>query len=104
MADELNEPLLTYPGYRVAEALINDINAEHVGYDLSRDLGLNEGTLYPLISRWVRAGWLTVRDEQPEEHATRPGRKGRPRKLIRVTDLGREKIPAYYYRWLAKNE
>ena len=97
------EPLLTYPGYRIADALLSDINAVHVGYDLSQKLRINEGTLYPLLSRWTQAGWLTVRDETSEEHAARTGRKGRPRKLIQVTDLGREKIPAYWQRWQEKN-
>lgn len=83
---------------------MDDINAEHSGYEISRSTGVGQGTLYPLLGRWTHAGWLTVRDETAEEHAARPGRKGRPRRLIRVTDRGREKIPAYYYRWLAKND
>lgn len=98
------EPLLTYEGYRVARELMSNINAEHSGYEISQVTGVGQGTLYPMLTRWRQAGWLTVRDEKPEEHAARPGRKGRPRRLIQVTDLGREKIPAYYYRWLAKND
>lgn len=103
MADTKPDPLLTYEGYRVAGELIRDINAEHTGYDISRNTRVNQGTLYPLLQRWTDAGWLTVRDEKPEEHAARAGRKGRTRRLIRVTKLGQEKLPNYFYRWEEKN-
>lgn len=99
MAEDKSGPLLTYPGYRVAEALTKNIHAEHVGYDLSQSTGIRQGTLYPILSRWAQLGWLTIRDETPEEQAARPGRKGGLRRLVYVTELGREKIPDYYWRW-----
>jgi DNA-binding PadR family transcriptional regulator len=97
-----NDPLLTYEGYRVAEELMSDINGQHTGYAISRRTGVKQGTLYPLLQRWADAGWLSIREETPTEHAQRAGRKGGPRKLITVTARGQEKIPDYWRRWQEK--
>ena len=78
---------------------MSDINGEHTGYRISQQTGVSQGAIYPLLHRWTEAGWLVTRDETSAEHAARAGRKGRLRKLITVTELGRTKIPAYWRRW-----
>ena len=54
------------------------------GYDLSRETSLKSGTLYPILMRLERQGWLEARWE--DEPAP-----GRPRRhLYRLTALGTE--------------
>jgi PadR family transcriptional regulator, regulatory protein PadR len=54
------------------------------GYDLSRETGLKSGTLYPILMRLERQGWLEARWE--DEPAP-----GKPRRhLYRLTALGSE--------------
>jgi PadR family transcriptional regulator PadR len=52
------------------------------GYDLSRQTGLRSGTLYPILMRLERSGWLEARWE--DEPAP-----GKPRRhLYRLTAMG----------------
>ncbi len=54
------------------------------GYDLSRETALKSGTLYPILMRLDRQGWLEARWE--DEPAP-----GKPRRhLYRLTALGAE--------------
>ncbi len=54
------------------------------GYDLSRETSLKSGTLYPILMRLERLGWLEARWE--DEPAP-----GKPRRhLYRLTSLGME--------------
>jgi len=50
----------------------------HHGYDLLRETGLKSGTLYPILARLQRGGWL----EQRWEKSAAPGRP--PRHLYRL--------------------
>ncbi len=55
------------------------------GSTITQMLGIGSGTVYPLLARLLRAGWLTAKWEK-ESGA------GRPRKrLYRLTALGRKK-------------
>jgi len=54
------------------------------GYALSQATGLASGTLYPILIRLEKLGWLETRWEQ-ETPAGRP-----PRHLYRLTGNGRE--------------
>jgi PadR family transcriptional regulator, regulatory protein PadR len=56
----------------------------HHGYALSQGTGLASGTLYPILMRLEKAGWLETRWE--EEHV--PGRP--PRHFYRLNSDGRE--------------
>lgn len=57
------------------------------GYDVSRETGLKSGTLYPILMRLERLGWLEARWE--DEPAP-----GKPRRhLYRLTALGMEEAP-----------
>lgn len=52
------------------------------GYDLSRATALKSGTLYPILMRLAKRGWLETRWTQPEL----PGRP--PRHMYRLTSEG----------------
>lgn len=49
------------------------------GYDLSRETSLKSGTLYPILMRLNKRGWLETRWTEPET----PGRP--PRHMYRLT-------------------
>lgn len=52
------------------------------GYDLSRETSLKSGTLYPILMRLNKRGWLETRWTEPEA----PGRP--PRHMYRLTADG----------------
>jgi PadR family transcriptional regulator, regulatory protein PadR len=57
----------------VLDALLAHPRAKHYGYDLMRITGLSSGTLYPILARLERKGWLESRwAESPT-----PGRPSR---------------------------
>ena len=57
-------------------------NWQH-GYDLLRETGLKSGTLYPLLARLRRGGWL-------HERWAKPAARGRPpRHLYRLSGPGK---------------
>jgi PadR family transcriptional regulator PadR len=57
------------------------------GLDISREAGLQRGTLYPALARLERAGWLTSFQEDIDEAAE--GR--RKRRYYRLTGEGAHK-------------
>lgn len=56
--------------------------AWHYGYDLLKKTRLKSGTLYPILARLQRGGWL----EQRWEKSSAPGRP--PRHLYRLSRQG----------------
>jgi DNA-binding PadR family transcriptional regulator len=72
----------------VLQALIASGDAWRHGYDMSRETGLKSGTLYPILMRLERQGWLeAVWEDEPTP--------GRPRRhLYRLTALGRTEAAA----------
>ena len=65
-------------------ALVNAASRWRHGYDLSRETELKSGTLYPILMRLERQGWLEARWE--DEPAP-----GKPRRhLYRLTAAGAE--------------
>jgi len=54
-------------------------------------LGLTDGTLYPVLYRLERAGFVAVRWETPE--------RGVPRKYYRLTDAGRAELEQLTQEW-----
>jgi len=56
-------------------------------------LGVTDGTLYPVLYRLERAGFVAVRWETPE--------RGVPRKYYRLTDEGREELARLKTEWNA---
>jgi DNA-binding PadR family transcriptional regulator len=72
----------------VLQALVVAASDWRYGYDLSKETGLKSGTLYPILMRLERSGWLEARWE--EETAA-----GRPRRhLYRLTAEGRREAAA----------
>jgi DNA-binding PadR family transcriptional regulator len=60
----------------------------HYGYALSRETGLQSGTLYPILMRLEERGWLETQWETPQVVAEKRG--GRPpRHMYRLTEGGR---------------
>ncbi len=72
----------------VLDALLEQLQAWHYGYDLSRQTGLKSGTLYPILVRLADQGWLETRWAEAE----RPGRP--PRHTYRLTPEGARQATA----------
>jgi PadR family transcriptional regulator, regulatory protein PadR len=69
--------------FAVLDALLQHPAQWRHGYSLSQQTELPSGTLYPILMRLEKAGWLETRWEQP-------GNLGRPpRHLYRLTAQGR---------------
>lgn len=75
---------MTTPVLKVIAALLCDPDGEHYGLALMRETGLPSGTLYPILVRLDRAGWVTSRWERLD-----PVTEGRPnRRYYRLTAQG----------------
>ena len=62
------------------------------GADLSKSIGIPSGTLYPILFRLERAGWLQSEWEEGD-----PSEMGRPRKrFYTVTPTGAEETKAAF--------
>ncbi len=69
---------------KVAAALLADPAAERYGLQIMQATGLPSGTLYPILVRLERAGWIASRWEQID-----PAAEGRPsRRYYRLTAEG----------------
>ena len=79
-----NEVRITTSVMRVLLAFLTDVAADRYGLDLMHDTGLASGTLYPILVRLERAGWVTSQWE-----AIDPVAEGRPaRRYYRLTPTG----------------
>ncbi|GAA3949308.1 PadR family transcriptional regulator [Actinoplanes auranticolor] len=77
-------PRMTTSVLKVVAALLADPAAERYGLQLMQATGLPSGTLYPILVRLERAGWVESRWEQ-----TDPAAEGRPtRRYYRLTTDG----------------
>jgi DNA-binding PadR family transcriptional regulator len=79
----LLEPGEAY-GYEIVTKLTTQTNGA---------LGVTDGTLYPVLYRLERAGFVAVRWETPE--------RGVPRKYYRLTDSGRDELARLKHEWNA---
>jgi PadR family transcriptional regulator PadR len=61
---------------RVLRVLLQDPGGEHYGLAVSEATGLATGTLYPILARLRKAGWLESHWEAAEVHEA----EGRPRR------------------------
>jgi len=71
-------------GYEIVSKLTSRTNGA---------LGVTDGTLYPVLYRLERAGFVVVRWETPE--------RGVPRKYYRLTDAGRDELARLTSEWNA---
>lgn len=79
----LLEPGEAY-GYEIVSTLLAETNGA---------LEVSDGTLYPVLYRLERAGFVSVRWE------TQP--RGVPRKYYRLTDAGRAELATLTHEWTA---
>lgn len=79
----LLEPREAY-GYEIVTKLATQTNGA---------LGVTDGTLYPVLYRLERAGFVTVRWETPE--------RGVPRKYYQLTDAGRDELARLKEEWMS---
>jgi PadR family transcriptional regulator len=77
----LLEPGEAY-GYEIVTKLTTETNGA---------LEVTDGTLYPVLYRLERGGFVGVRWETPE--------RGVPRKYYRLTDAGREELGRLTHEW-----
>jgi PadR family transcriptional regulator, regulatory protein PadR len=81
------EPRMTLPTLRVLKVLLEDPMAERYGLELAQATKLPTGSLYPILIRLEKAGWLASHWEE-----TDPSPEGRPRRrFYRLTGDGAEK-------------
>jgi PadR family transcriptional regulator PadR len=77
-------PRMTTSVLKVVAALLTDPAAERYGLQIMQDTGLPSGTLYPILVRLERAGWVESRWEDID-----PVAEGRPsRRYYRLTSEG----------------
>jgi PadR family transcriptional regulator, regulatory protein PadR len=69
-------------GYEIVSKLTAETNGA---------LEITDGTLYPVLYRLERGGFVAVRWETPE--------RGVPRKYYRLTDKGRDELERLTYEW-----
>jgi DNA-binding PadR family transcriptional regulator len=75
---------ITVPVAKVLAALLSEPTADRYGLDLMKATGLPSGTLYPILVRLERAGWLRAHWEDVD-----PVRAGRPaRRYYRLSADG----------------
>ncbi|GAA0975974.1 hypothetical protein GCM10009551_010310 [Nocardiopsis tropica] len=67
---------MTVPVATVLRAFLEDTSRRRYGFDLMKDTSLKSGTLYPILARLQKAGWLTAQWEDIDEKAEgRPARR-----------------------------
>lgn len=75
---------LTKSSAKVLTAFLEDPSAEQYGFGLMRSTKVKSGSLYPMLDRLEKRGWIEGYDEPINEQA-----EGRPkRRLYRLTALG----------------
>lgn len=77
-------PRITGPTLKVLRELLTRPREELSGAEIARSTGLASGTLYPILFRLEKSGWLASHWEEVEaSEAKRPRRR-----LYRLTGLG----------------
>ncbi len=86
----LNEPRMTTQTLKALGAILSATGGELSGAEISREVKLQSGTLYPLLMRLEQCGWLESRWETEDPHAL-----GRPRRrYYKVTGIGQTRARA----------
>jgi DNA-binding PadR family transcriptional regulator len=79
-------PRLTAHVLAVLAVFLEDAARPRYGLDIATILGFKSGTLYPILARLERAGWLVS-----EREAVDPRIAGRaPKRYYRLTGIGAE--------------
>ena len=77
---------LLAPGEAYGYEIVSKLSAQTNGA-----LEVTDGTLYPVLYRLERGGFVTVRWETPD--------RGVPRKYYRLTDSGRDELGRLEHEW-----
>ena len=77
-------PQMTTTTMKVLARLLDDPTGEWYGFDLIEQTGIKSGTLYPILIRLEKAGWLQSHLEDVDPHDV--GRP--PRRLYSLTGEG----------------
>lgn len=78
------QPRMTLQGLKALQAFMIEPTMELSGADIAKSASLLSGTLYPLLIRFEKVGWLKSRWED-----SNPVEIGRPkRRLYRITGAG----------------
>lgn len=86
------DPRLSHTTLRVLQVFIDQPNPTLAGSDVSKQTGMLSGTVYPILMRLERYGWLSSQWENLD-----PKDAGRPRRrLYRLTGLGYNKSKAAF--------
>jgi DNA-binding PadR family transcriptional regulator len=83
----MDEPRMTLQTLGILKVLLTKPLEPRYGLDISKEAGLQRGTLYPALARLEKAGWLTSFQEDIDEAAE--GR--RKRRYYRLTGVGATK-------------
>ena len=87
-----DQPRMSAQTLKVLAALLSSTRDELPGAEIGRTTKLSSGTLYPILLRLERAGWLESRWE-----IEAPSILGRPRRrFYRITGLGMQKTKAAF--------
>jgi PadR family transcriptional regulator, regulatory protein PadR len=94
----MGEPQMTLQTLAVVRAMLDEPTEEWYGLELARRADLKSGTIYPLLARLERFGWLHSRWEEVD-----PEEAGRPRRrLYMLTAEGERAATAAVARSLAR--
>ena len=80
----IHELRLSLQAQAVLAIMLEDVNEEHYGLELAKASRLPTGSIYPILTRLERAGWLTSAWEDIDPKAA--GR--RQRRYYRLTGKG----------------
>jgi DNA-binding PadR family transcriptional regulator len=84
------DPRLSHQALKVLNVFLEHPKEPLAGSDILKRTGMLSGTLYPILMRLERAGWLESKWEELE-----PSEMGRPRKrLYRISPHGCNKANA----------
>jgi len=65
---------MTITVYRVLQAFLGEPEVPRYGLELMKVTGLPSGTLYPILARLERAGWMRS-EREPDPPGGRPARR-----------------------------
>jgi PadR family transcriptional regulator PadR len=83
----MGDPRLSHQTLRVLRVFLENPTEGLAGSDICKQTGMLSGTIYPILTRLDRFGWLDSNWEQLD-----PSEAGRPRKrLYQLTELGDKK-------------
>jgi DNA-binding PadR family transcriptional regulator len=72
----MNQPKMTLQTQLVLRQALQEPDREWYGLQMIEATGLPAGTVYPIVGRLERYGWIESRWEDPSEHVS----EGRPRR------------------------